>query len=194
MFLLLIFFMVSSVFRNNAGIDITLPSASTATEQQEAPYKILIQESGAITFRDTPGISIEELESQMRELLAQEPDARIALSADGDARTEEFVAVLDLARRVGGKQLIIATQRPEPENIRFRNPIPHASGIGSVAIHGFEGQARFLRGLNRRFGGRVFRHHLIQGLQETGARGLRIRFLRVALFRFVARGRGSRRG
>lgn len=113
MFLLLIFFMVSSVFRNNAGIDITLPSASTATDQQEAPYEIFIEESGAITFRDSPGISIGELESQMRALLEQEPDARIALSADGGARTEEFVAVLDLARRVGGKQLIIATQRPE---------------------------------------------------------------------------------
>jgi len=113
MFLLLIFFMVSSVFRNNAGIDITLPTASTATDQLEAPYEIIIQESGAITFDGTPGISIDELEVQMRALLEQEPDARISLSADGDARTEEFVAVLDLARRVGGKQLIIATERPK---------------------------------------------------------------------------------
>lgn len=113
MFLLLIFLMVSSVFRNNAGIDITLPSASTAAEQQEAPYEIFIQASGDITFRDAANISLDELEARMRALLKEEPEARMALSADGTADTERFVAVIDLARRVGGHQLIIRTQQPE---------------------------------------------------------------------------------
>lgn len=110
MFLLLIFFMVSSVFRNETGIDITLPSASTATEQQEAPYEILIEATGDITFRDTSGISLEELESRIRALLKEEPGARMSLRADGKADIERFVAVIDLARRVGGEQLIIRTE------------------------------------------------------------------------------------
>lgn len=112
MFLLLIFFMVSSVFRESAGIDITLPTAATATEQQDAPYEIYIEASGAITFRDEPGIDLEQLEARLRSLLEEEPDARIALSADGESATERFVAVIDLARRIGGKQLIIKTQLP----------------------------------------------------------------------------------
>ncbi|MBL7647506.1 MAG: biopolymer transporter ExbD [Candidatus Hydrogenedentes bacterium] len=110
MFLLLIFFMVSSVFRNSAGIDITLPSAATSAEQQEAPYEIFIQDSGAITFRDTPGINLETLESEMKALLAKEPDARLALSADENSDYKSFIAVIDLARRVGGEKLIIRTQ------------------------------------------------------------------------------------
>lgn len=113
MFLLLIFFMVSSVFRENAGIDITLPSAATATEHEEAPYEIFIEQSGTITFRETPGISLEELEARLEALLAEEPDARLALSADGSANTDRFVAVIDLARRVGGEKLIIRTQPPD---------------------------------------------------------------------------------
>lgn len=113
MFLLLIFFMVSTVFRNNAGIDIALPAAATAAEQQEAPHEIFIQDSGAITFGDTPGITLEALEVEMRALLQQDPDARLALSADENADYKSFIAVIDLARRVGGEKLIIRTQLPE---------------------------------------------------------------------------------
>lgn len=113
MFLLLIFFMVSSVFRNSAGIDITLPTAATSAEQPEAPYEIFIQDSGAITFRDTPGITLDTLESEMKALLAKEPDARLALSADEKSDYKSFIAVIDLARRVGGEKLIIRTQLEE---------------------------------------------------------------------------------
>jgi len=113
MFLLLIFFMVSSVFRNSAGIDITLPTAATSAEQQEAPYEIFIQDSGAITFRDTPGITLNVLEAEMKALLAKEPDARLALSADEKSDYKSFIAVIDLARRVGGEKLIIRTQLEE---------------------------------------------------------------------------------
>ncbi len=110
MFLLLIFFMVSTVFRNSAGIDITLPAAATSAEQQEVPYEIFIQDTGAITFRDTPGITLEVLEREMKALLAKEPDARLALSADEKSDYKSFIAVIDLARRVGGEKLIIRTQ------------------------------------------------------------------------------------
>lgn len=113
MFLLLIFFMVSSVFRNSAGIDITLPSAATSVEQQEAPYEIFVQDSGAITFRDTQGITLQALESEMKALLESEPDARLALNADEHSDWKSVIAVIDLARRVGGEKLIIRTQLPQ---------------------------------------------------------------------------------
>ena len=119
MFLLLIFFMVSSVFRDNAGIDIMLPSAVTATDQQDAPHEIYIDSDGSIEFQGATGITLETLEAQLREFLASEPGARMALSADGGADTKDFVAVIDLARKVGGEQLIMRTRRadapPAPE-------------------------------------------------------------------------------
>jgi biopolymer transport protein ExbD len=49
----------------------------------------------------------------MRALLQQEPDARLALSADENADYKSFIAVIDLARRLGGEKLIIRTQLPE---------------------------------------------------------------------------------
>ena len=97
--------------RNEAQVSTSL--AATSAEQQEAPYEIFIQDSGAITFRDTPGITLETLESEMKALLAKEPDARLALSADENSDYKSFIAVIDLARRVGGEKLIIRTQLEE---------------------------------------------------------------------------------
>lgn len=114
MFLLLIFFMVSSVFRDTIGMDITLPAASTASEQQEAPYAIFITSDGSITFDEQEGLSLEGLEAALKELLAKEPDARMALTADGRAAYEDFIAVIDIARKSGGERLIIHTQLPDP--------------------------------------------------------------------------------
>lgn len=110
MFLLLIFFMVSSVFRTSTGIDITLPTASTASDQQDAPYEIFIEASGDIVFRDAPAMNLGTLEEELRTLLEEEPDAPMALSADEEADYKDFIAVIDLARRLGAEQLIIRTK------------------------------------------------------------------------------------
>lgn len=114
MFLLLIFFMLSTVFKNNAAMDITLPAAATATDadQKEPPHEIFVQRTGDITFGDTPNITLEALEAELRALLQKKPDAKLALSADEKADYKSFIAVIDLARRVGGEKLIIRTQMP----------------------------------------------------------------------------------
>lgn len=124
MFLLLIFFMVSSVFRNSAGIDITLPTATTSAEQEETPHEIFIEGDGSITFGEERGVALDALEGRMRALLEADPEARMALSGDEEADFKDFIAVVDTARRVGGKQLIIRTQMPEPATpgAEIRNP------------------------------------------------------------------------
>ena len=48
MFLLIIFFMVSSTFREQLGIDISLPLAETATEQERSPYEIAVRADGTL--------------------------------------------------------------------------------------------------------------------------------------------------
>lgn len=115
MFLLLIFFMVSSVFRDTIGLDITLPAAATATAQQEAPHDIFVTGEGAITFDGQEGLEIGELEEALARLLQDEPDARIALTADAQADYADFVAVIDVARKTGAAKLIIHTKVPEKQ-------------------------------------------------------------------------------
>lgn len=113
MFLLLIFFMVSSVFRDTIGLDITLPAAATATTQQEAPHDIFITGDGSITFDGQEGLAIAGLEEALTRLLEEEPDARMALTADAEADYADFVAVIDVARKTGAEKLIIHTKVPD---------------------------------------------------------------------------------
>ncbi|MCF6284720.1 MAG: biopolymer transporter ExbD, partial [Candidatus Hydrogenedentes bacterium] len=108
--------MVSSVFRDTIGMDISLPAATTATEQESAPYEIFIMDDGSISFGDAQGLSMEELEESLRVLIAREPEARMALTADGAAAFKDAVSVIDIARKVGGARLIIRTELPKNAN------------------------------------------------------------------------------
>ena len=117
MFLLLIFFMVSSVFRDSVGLDITLPAAATAESVQEVePHKVVITSDGTITLGDQTGLTREELEVALRDLIAKDPEARLALTADAKAYHEDTIAVIDIAKKVGCEKLILHTQPQRDSN------------------------------------------------------------------------------
>jgi biopolymer transport protein ExbD len=111
MFLLLIFFMVSSTFRDSLGIDITLPVAQTGEEQSPSNYEITVKSGGELHFgaSETP-ISPDELRTALEELYRNEPEAIVILRADEAAPFQAVITVVDTARAVGGSRLIIPTQ------------------------------------------------------------------------------------
>lgn len=108
MFLLLIFFMVSSTFRERLGIDIALPEAQSAREQELEPHEITVGPEGELFFGKRR-VNQTELRSSLVELLAREPDAKLVLRADKQAAFQHVVSAMDIAREVGGRQLIIPT-------------------------------------------------------------------------------------
>jgi biopolymer transport protein ExbD len=111
MFLLLIFFMVSSTFREEFGIEITLPEAATGTPGDNKPARIYVQESGPILFSGDP-VDKEQLSAEMVKKLETDPGARFILEADEKADFGQVVMVIDVAREIGGQELIIATEQP----------------------------------------------------------------------------------
>lgn len=109
MFLLLIFFMVSSVFPNQMGLDITLPEAASSTAQDITEHEILVTESGAI-FLDEKQLDRNALQQSLKKLLAEEPEAVLVLRADKGANFQAVVSAMDAARSVGGTRLVIPTE------------------------------------------------------------------------------------
>jgi biopolymer transport protein ExbD len=109
MFLLLIFFMVSSTFREHLGIDVALPEAATATEQKKPEYSITVGADGTVHFGEAV-VTSPELRKSLVALMEKEPDATVVLRADKDAPFQDWIGVIDIAREVGGKQLTISTQ------------------------------------------------------------------------------------
>ena len=109
MFLLLIFFMVSSTFRNQIGIDVKLPEAKSASEQKVKSYEITVDKTGEFYFGeqrvDEVGLRIAIVNT-----LEADPEAPIILRADEQADFGKVIKVIDIAREVGTERLVIPTR------------------------------------------------------------------------------------
>jgi biopolymer transport protein ExbD/biopolymer transport protein TolR len=110
-FLLLIFFMISTTFVESPGISIKLPEASSQTVDREPKeIKIYLSSAGDIFYKNKK-ISIDEF----RELLAEHQSAAdqttILLLADQESRHGKVVTLMDLARDAGFVKLAIATEQ-----------------------------------------------------------------------------------
>lgn len=112
MFLLLIFFMVSSTFREHLGIDVTLPHAETAVERKLEPHEITVTAKGDFFFGQQL-VDEAGLEESILALLRENPEAVFVLRADENAGFGRVVRAIDIARDAGGAKLIIPTRYDE---------------------------------------------------------------------------------
>ncbi len=112
MFILLIFLMVTTTFRKHVGIDVSLPSAENAVQQEASPHEIVVTKEGEFFLGDRP-VDAEELKMALGDLLKAEPEASLVLRADEQADFGAVVRAIDIARAIGGSRLVIPT-RPEP--------------------------------------------------------------------------------
>lgn len=98
-FLLLIFFLVTSTFLPDAGMDLELPKSTTATPSEMAPTMISVAEDGAVQL-DGEAITVEELEQRVAAL----PEAdrqRITVRADARVDYGVIVRIIDALRNAG---------------------------------------------------------------------------------------------
>lgn len=110
-FLLLIFFMISTAFVETPGLDIKLPESSSQTVAREPKeIRIYLDKGGRIYHQDRL-LSLD----QFRELLhrSEEEAGRttLLLLADREARHGQVVMMMDLAKAAGIGKLAIATEQ-----------------------------------------------------------------------------------
>ncbi|MGE4491687.1 MAG: ExbD/TolR family protein [Syntrophotalea sp.] len=109
-FLLLIFFMISTTFVESPGIDVKLPeSSSQASKTEVREVKVYQSRNGDISLGQEK-VTQEQLESRLR---AYGPAARgmtFVLLADRDARHGQVVRLMDMAKVHGFGKLAIATE------------------------------------------------------------------------------------
>ncbi|MDD3312172.1 biopolymer transporter ExbD [Pseudodesulfovibrio sp.] len=110
-FILLIFFVVSAVFTAK-GVDIELPAAETAKAVTGRSMEIELREDGAILC-DTAPVTLNDLSHLLQNTydrpISLQPDHILLQSAPG-ARVERFVKIVDMVRKTGFNNLVIATR------------------------------------------------------------------------------------
>jgi biopolymer transport protein ExbD len=111
MFLLLIFFMVSSTFKNQPAIDLALPRSTTAQETALTPSVVYLTRDGRLFLDDTE-IAEDDLGERLRQLQAASQEDRIVLRADEHAEHGAVVELIDLIKQSGFRRVSLAA-RPQ---------------------------------------------------------------------------------
>jgi biopolymer transport protein ExbD len=112
-FLLLIFFMVSTSFVKQSQISIRLPAADNASIVQQNPeqLEIMITEQGTylINGRELINSRPETIRNALQKLSGGNTDLPLTISADANARHQHVVTAMDVAGKLGFVKISIAT-------------------------------------------------------------------------------------
>ncbi len=111
-FLLLVFFMLTSHFIEEQAIDINLPEAKNGNDAIDKEFVEVALNSDGELFIDGRQIVLEHLEQALRGAF-HAPDTRfVRLRGDHEAQLGLTVSVIDAARAAGAESLDILTQQP----------------------------------------------------------------------------------
>ncbi|MDP2088201.1 MAG: biopolymer transporter ExbD [Flavobacteriaceae bacterium] len=108
-FLLLIFFMITSTLVTTSALDILLPKAEGKTENKKA-VSITITKNLEY-FIDNKPSSIETVEQELAALLVSEENPSLILRAEEGVPIEYAVTIMDIANR--NKYKVILAVRPK---------------------------------------------------------------------------------
>jgi len=115
LFLLLIFFMISSTFVEQPGMKLELPESKSALTEKIKDLVLQINADGTMTLNDE-NISLENLEDMFKQILPTLEEKSLVLKADKTVPHGTVVKVMDLAKLSGLEKLIIATQVEKGSN------------------------------------------------------------------------------
>jgi biopolymer transport protein ExbD len=113
-FLLLLFFVVTSTFLERPGLDLSLPAASPTEVARRDEVTVELDADGA-TWLDGERLEAANLEGGIADALAAAGTERVVLEADERVPHGRVVEAMDAARRAGATGLVVATRpREEP--------------------------------------------------------------------------------
>lgn len=112
-FLLLIFFMVSTTFTRESQLSIDLPEASTepASGETQQGVEISITESGEFAVNNQTLVNSQPatLRAALRKIAGSDTRQPVLISADAKAPHQAVVTAMDIAGQLGFTRLRIAT-------------------------------------------------------------------------------------
>ena len=109
-FILLIFFMVSTTFVKDAQLELQRPSAQSAEAADTKSVRISIDRHGAV-YLGEEAIRLWMLQSRVREQLRASSQSSVLVIADRSTPTELLIDVVDQCRMGGAKDVGVITDK-----------------------------------------------------------------------------------
>ncbi|MBF0246100.1 MAG: biopolymer transporter ExbD [Planctomycetes bacterium] len=110
-FILLIFFMVTTHFSRDEGLEIEKPTANSAAVQPAEALLLSIARDGGLHMGGHR-ISLQEVASSVRRALAAAPRTPLLLVADRSTSAQQLIEVYDRCKEAGAERIAVATSKP----------------------------------------------------------------------------------
>ncbi|MDX1683242.1 MAG: biopolymer transporter ExbD [Phycisphaeraceae bacterium] len=109
-FILLIFFLVTTTFVRDTGLEVNRPEAAAAVNVEPESFRVSIAASGAI---HTGGqeVDLGQLQRAIRDFVTREQEHAVLVIPDKDVPAGRLVQVMDAAKLGGARDIAVATRR-----------------------------------------------------------------------------------
>ena len=108
-FIMLIFFIVTTSFVKESGIDVNRPTAQTATRKEQGNIIVAIKANGDVWI-DKRQVDIRAVRANVSRLHAEQPLGSVVIAADKDTKVKALTQVMDQIRLAGIMNASIATE------------------------------------------------------------------------------------
>jgi len=108
-FIMLIFFIVTTVFVKEAGIEVNKPDASRAVLHKNANIFVAITADGKV-WLDKREVSPESVRANIERLLTEQPTDYVIIQADVKAKHGRVVEVMDAVKAAGVARVSVAAR------------------------------------------------------------------------------------
>jgi biopolymer transport protein ExbD len=109
-FIMLIFFIVTSSFVRESGVEVNRPQASNVVSQKDAGIFIAITSANDI-YIDKRVVDVERVQAILEHLLLEQPEATLVIQADEHAYNGTVVKVMDAAKGAGVNNIALAAEK-----------------------------------------------------------------------------------
>lgn len=108
-FIMLIFFIVTTSFVKESGVTVDKPYAPMAIKKKNASVFIAIKEAGTIWISKKE-IDIKNLRSTIEDIRLENPEGQVVIQADKRAKTGILLKTIDTIKAAGVKDISVAAR------------------------------------------------------------------------------------
>lgn len=108
-FIMLIFFIVTTSFVKESGVTVSRPSAETAEQKKGSNILVAIRPNGEIWI-DRRAIDVRAVRANIERLKAENPEGSVIIQADEYSNTGLLVKVMDQVRLAGISNISISAE------------------------------------------------------------------------------------
>lgn len=109
-FILLIFFIVTTTFVKDMKLDLERPKANSSTTVSSKAIRLFIDQSGEI-YMDGEPVRLWLIQSKLRDLLSTSTGKTVLVVTDEGVPAGRLVEVVDQARLAGAESVGVATEK-----------------------------------------------------------------------------------